>query len=215
MLWALPPLGTAAPSSIFELNLTVRRRLPTRCACVLAFLSMTACQTVQNAACDLPGVFSGCEAPASTTYAQEAVPTSATVQDPTEVKYYPSDEPLRLGKEHFGRGNYGLAERYFRDAVEKAPRDVTAWLGLAASYDRLRRFELADQAYAEAIRLRGATMQILNNQGYSYMLRGDLARAREKFLQAYKLDPKNSTIQNNLHLLNSSHRFIQRTPDQL
>jgi Flp pilus assembly protein TadD len=176
---------------------------------------MTACQTVQNAACDLPGVFSGCEAPASTTYAQEAVPTSATVQDPTEVKYYPSDEPLRLGKEHFGRGNYGLAERYFRDAVEKAPRDVTAWLGLAASYDRLRRFELADQAYAEAIRLRGATMQILNNQGYSYMLRGDLARAREKFLQAYKLDPKNSTIQNNLHLLNSSHRFIQRTPDQL
>jgi Flp pilus assembly protein TadD len=176
---------------------------------------MLGCQTVQNAACGLPLAFDGCEASGPATYAQEAVPTSATVQDPTEVKYYASDEPLRLGREHFGRGNYGLAERYFRDAVEKSPRDVTAWIGLAASNDRLRRFELADQAYAEAIRLRGATMQILNNQGYSYMLRGDLARAREKFLQAYKLDPKNSTIQNNLHLLNSSHRFIQRTPDQL
>src|SRR5262249_711512 len=126
----LPPLGTAAPSPILELNLPVRWRLPTCCACVVVFLSLTACQTVQNAACDLRGVFSGCEDPAAATYAQDAVPTSATVQDPTEVKYYPSDEPLRLGKEHFGRGNYGMAERYFRDAVEKAPRDVTAWLGL-------------------------------------------------------------------------------------
>src|SRR5256714_6326994 len=116
------------------------------------------------------------------------------VQEPTDVKYYPSDEPVRMGLEHFNRGNFGLSQRYFRDAVEKAPRDVTAWVGLAASYDRLRRFELADQAYAEAIRLRGATTQILNNQGYSYMLRGDLARAREKFLQAYKLDRKNPTI---------------------
>src|SRR5262249_4714019 len=112
-------------------------------------------------------------------------------------------------------GNDGMADRYCRDAVEKAPRDVTAWLGLAASNDRLRRFELADQAYAEAIKLRGTTLQILNNQGYSYMLRGDLARAREKFLQAYKLDPRNPTIKNNLELLNSSHRFIQRTPEQL
>jgi Flp pilus assembly protein TadD len=83
----------------------------------------------------------------------EAVPTTATVQDPTDVKYYPSDEPLRMGKEQFGRGNYGLSERYFRDAAEKAPRDATAWIGLAVSYDRLRRFDLADRAYAQAVGL--------------------------------------------------------------
>ena len=36
-----------------------------------------------------------------------------------------SDEPLHIGREQFGRGDYGIAERYFRDAVEKAPkRDV-------------------------------------------------------------------------------------------
>src|SRR5262245_26069032 len=134
IILALPRLGTAALSSIFKFDRSVRRRLLGRRTCVLAFLSMTACQTVQDAACDLSAAFNGCEAAAPATYAQEAVPTSATVQDPTEVKYYPSDEPLRLGKEHFGRGNYGLAERHFRDAVEKAPRDVTAWLGLAASY---------------------------------------------------------------------------------
>src|SRR5262245_43789272 len=79
-------------------------------------------------------------------YYGQAVPTTPTVEEPTDVQYYPSDEPVRLGREHFGRGSYGLAERYFRDAVEKAPRDATAWVGLAASYDRLRRFDLADQA---------------------------------------------------------------------
>jgi len=142
-------------------------------------------------------------------YAQ-GVPTTPAVQQPTDVQYYASDEPLRLGKEHFGRGNYGLAERYFRDAVEKAPRDATAWVGLAASYDRLRRFDLADQAYAQAIKLTGETVQILNNQGYSLMLRGDLAGARRKFLKSYEKDPRNAVVLNNLELLNSSRRFIQR-----
>src|SRR5262249_55418168 len=75
-------------------------------------------------------------------------PTSTlTVQEPDDVKYYPSDEPLHLANEQFSRGNYGLAERYYRDAVEKAPRDVTAWIGLAASYDHIGRFDLADRAY--------------------------------------------------------------------
>src|SRR5262249_50706959 len=89
--------------------------------------------------------------------------TTPTVAEPGDVKYYPSDEPLRLGIEHFNRGNYGIAQRYFRDAVEKAPRDVVAWTGLAASYDRLSRFDLADRAYASAIKLAGETTQILNN----------------------------------------------------
>ena len=115
----------------------------------------------------------------------EGPSTTATVQDPDDVKYYRSDEPLRMGIEHFNRGHYGIAERYFRDAVEKAPKDLTAWVALAATYDRLARFDLADRAYSMAIRLVGETTEILNNQGYSYMLRGDLVTARRKFLKAY------------------------------
>ena len=53
----------------------------------------------------------------------EPVPTTTTVQEPIDTQYYASDEPLKLGMEHFGRGNFGLSERYFRDAVEKAPRE--------------------------------------------------------------------------------------------
>src|SRR6476661_2458845 len=110
---------------------------------------------------------------------QEGVPpiTTQTIRENALVQYYPSDEPLRLGIEHFNRGHYGIAERYFRDAVEKAPKDASAWIGLAGSYDRLGRFDLADRAYHEAIRLVGETTAILNNRGYSYMLRGNLHAA--------------------------------------
>ena len=135
------------------------------------------------------------------------------VQEPTDVQYHPSDEPVRMGLEHFNRGHYVIAQRYFKDGVEKAPRDLTAWMGLAASYDRLHRFDLADQAYAQAARLGGETVQLLNDQGYSYMLRGNLTAARRKFQRAYALDPGNPVIINNLELLAGSRRFIERPPN--
>jgi Flp pilus assembly protein TadD len=143
-----------------------------------------------------------------------AANTPSTIQEPADVKYYPSDEPLRLAIQHFNAGDYGLAQRYFRDAVEKAPRDATAWVGLAASYDRINRFDLADRAYSQAIKLVGETVDILNNQGYSYMLRGDLVAARKKFLKAYEREPSNPTVVNNLKLLDESARFIRRNPEQ-
>jgi len=171
---------------------------------------------VSLALCGLSLLMTGCWAvPEQNAAGGQAVPITETVRDPGDIKYYPSDEPLRMGIEQFGRGNYGLSERYFRDAVEKAPKDATAWIGLAASYDRIRRFDLADRAYTQAIKLVGETVQLLNNQGYSYMLRGDLQRARQKFQKAYELNPGNPVILNNLELLNGSRRFIDRNPDQL
>src|SRR5262245_18511334 len=64
--------------------------------------------------------------------------TTAKLQDPDDLIYYRSDEPSRMGIEHFNRGQYGLAERYFRDATEKAPKDPTAWIGLAADRKNTR-----------------------------------------------------------------------------
>ena len=94
----------------------------------------------------------------------------------------PNDD-LQQGKRYFRANNFGLAEKSFRTAVEKHPRDAEAWVDLAASYDRLHRFDLADRAYAAAIRLIGPTPEILNDQGFSYMLRGDYARARQKLMR--------------------------------
>jgi len=166
--------------------------------------------------CNLTGCLTGsCGSPAPPEAANvpdPGKPMTATVEERDDVKYYRSDEPLRMGIEHFNRGHFGIAERYFRDATEKAPKDPTAWIGLAASYDRIARFDLADRAYAYAISLVGETTEVLNNQGYSYMLRGDLKAARAKFMQAYQREPNNPTITNNLQLLNSSSKAIQRNP---
>ncbi len=141
------------------------------------------------------------------------VPDAVTGQNPGDVKYYPSDEPVKLGIQRFYEGNFGLAEQYFQNAVEKSPKDATAWVGLAASYDRLARFDLADRSYAAAAKLVGNTPRILNNEGYSYMLRGDLRKARTKFDAALRLDPGNATAINNLALLNQSSKFVERASD--
>jgi Flp pilus assembly protein TadD len=165
------------------------------------------------AACALAIAVAGCDSTLNSSFAPEFTAPTPSVQDPLDVKYYPSDQPLKLAMEYFDRGNYGLAQRYFQDATEKSPNDATAWVGLAASYDRIGRFDLADRAYAQAIHLVGETTDILNNQGYSYMLRGDLPHARAKFLKAYEREPNNPTIVNNIRLLNSSSRYIEREPD--
>lgn len=104
--------------------------------------------------------------------------------------------PVQLATEAYGRGDFGLAERYFREAVEHNPRDAKAWIGLAASYDQLRRFELADRAYGRAIQLSGETAQIMNNIGYSLLLRGDLKAAQAKFARANRLQPNVTTLAN-------------------
>ena len=112
----------------------------------------------------------------------------------------PKDD-LSLGKKHYQEQNYGLAEKHFRRVVEAQPRTAEAWVGLAASYDRLRRFDLADRAYQQATGLLGPTPEILNNEGFSYMLRGDYKTARKKLLAAQAKDPESKFIQNNLDLL--------------
>ena len=133
----------------------------------------------------------------------DGLATTRTVQDPGDAKFKASDEPYRLGVEQFNRGYYGNAQKYFQEAVEKSPRDVDAWVSLAASYDHIRRFDLADKAYDRAIALGGKTVQLLNNQGYSYVLRGDLPRARKTFKEAQKRDPDNAMVRNNLRRMES------------
>jgi tetratricopeptide (TPR) repeat protein len=117
----------------------------------------------------------------------------------------PSND-LKLGKKHYREQNFGLAERYFRRAVEAQPQNAEAWMGLAASYDKLRRFDLADRAYRQAFSIKGPTPELLNNHGYSFILRGDYKNARIKLAEAKAKDPNNQYIQNNIDLLEDSIR---------
>jgi tetratricopeptide (TPR) repeat protein len=128
---------------------------------------------------------------------------------PLAVPGHLGDDPnddLQLGKKYFRSNNFGLAQRSFQSAVEKHPTDAEAWVGLAASYDRLRRFDLADRAYNQVFRLIGRTPEVLNDQGFSFMLRGDYARAHKTLEEAQAKDPRNPYIQANLQLLQESYR---------
>jgi tetratricopeptide (TPR) repeat protein len=117
----------------------------------------------------------------------------------------PNDD-LAIGKKYYRQGSYGLAERHFRKAVELHPRDAESWLGLAAAYDQLRRFDLADRAYAQVIKLIGETPEVMNNLGFSYMLRSDYRRARATLLAARVKAPNNPHIAANLKMLDQAER---------
>jgi tetratricopeptide (TPR) repeat protein len=117
----------------------------------------------------------------------------------------PNDD-LAIGKKYYRQGSYGLAERHFRKAVELHPRDAESWLGLAAAYDQLRRFDLADRAYEQVIKLIGETPEVMNNLGFSYMLRSDYRRARATLLAARVKAPNNPHIAANLKMLDQAER---------
>ncbi len=118
----------------------------------------------------------------------------------------PSDD-LQQGKRYFRANNFGLAENSFRTAVEKHPRDAEAWVDLAASYDRLHRFDLADRAYAEAIRLIGPTAADSQRPGVLlHAARRLRARARRSSQQAQAKDPANPYVRANLQLLERAYR---------
>ncbi len=146
------------------------------------------------------------------TVALEPDPTAPSEPPVGEIAALSSNELNRLGRRDLASGYSGKAERYFRTAVEKNADDSASWIGLAAAYDNLRRFELADRAYDQAIRLEGETVAIVNNRGYSYLLRGDTRRALQQFRRALALDPTNPVIANNILLLRSGQRPTRATP---
>jgi Flp pilus assembly protein TadD len=131
------------------------------------------------------------------------------LEDP---KFYPSDHYVRMGKVHYRNAQYGLAEEEFRKALEVTPNDSEAWLGIAATYDQLRRFDLADKAYLQIAKVAVDDPIVLNNAGYSQLLRGNTASARKFLLRAHELDPDNPYIANNLALLGESKKSVKRVP---
>ena len=136
--------------------------------------------------------------------------TMAGIEEPVDVEYYADDKVLAVAKNHFEEGNYGHAQHYYKRAVAVAPNDAEAWLGLAASYDRIRRFDEADKAYRRLAELIGGRPEFYNNLGYSHLLRGNLVQARQYFLKAYELDPQNERTANNIELLRNSISYPDR-----
>lgn len=111
---------------------------------------------------------------------------------------------LTEGKAQFREANFGLAEQHFRKAVELKADNAEAWMGLAASYDELGRFDFADRAYTQLLRVAGRKPQIVNNMGYSQLLRGNKKKARALLLEAKAGLADQTVVNANLALLDKS-----------
>lgn len=112
-----------------------------------------------------------------------------------------SEADLVAGKNQFRQANYGLAEKHFRKAVELRADNSEAWMGLAASYDQLGRFDFADRAYDQLLKVAGRKPEVLNNMGYSQLLRGNKKQARKLLLEARAAMPDSAVVDANLALL--------------
>ncbi len=121
--------------------------------------------------------------------------------DIVDVQGYTADRALSEARAHFRLGDFGYSAALYKRYAELTPTDPEGYVGLAASYDRLRRFDLADRVYAALLRLTGGTAQYYNNVGFSHLLRGDTATALADLRKANGLDPQNAVIANNLKMV--------------
>jgi Flp pilus assembly protein TadD len=137
---------------------------------------------------------SGCQSSSIDTATTTALPPAGDV----------SAADLNAGKAQFNDGNYGLAETHFRKAVELNASNAEAWMGLAASYDQLGRFDFSDRAYDQLVKLAGRQPRIVNNMGYSQLLRGNKKQAKKLLLEARKGMPDTTVVDANLELLKKS-----------
>ncbi len=134
---------------------------------------------------------SGCQSSSIDTATTKALPPGAGV----------GTADLDAGRAQFADGNYGLAERHFRKAVELDAANADAWMGLAASYDQLGRFDFADRAYEQLIKVAGRQPRIVNNMGYSQLLRGNRKEARKLLTEARAGMADTAVVDANLELL--------------
>ena len=132
-----------------------------------------------------------------TTGSVDATKTTAIAPQPTDI----SEADLKEGKQQFLSANYGLAEGHFRKAVELRADNAEAWMGLAASYDQLGRFDFADRAYEQLLKLTGRKPQVINNMGYSQYLRGNKKKAKALLLEAKTGMADTTVVDANLELL--------------
>jgi Flp pilus assembly protein TadD len=126
---------------------------------------------------------------------------TAKVAEISNIGDYTADSALAEAKAHFRNGNYGHSAALYKRVVELQPQNAQGYVGLSASYDRLRRFDLSDRVYAALHDITGGTAQYYNNVGYSYLLRGNMSAALTNFRKAAALDPQNVVVANNIQIV--------------
>jgi Flp pilus assembly protein TadD len=114
----------------------------------------------------------------------------------------PGDSMLaeRAGISALKLGKVDLAAVFITHAIRPINATWRAWNARGVIADLQQDWAAADQAYAKAAALAPGDGEIVNNQGWSQLLRGDWSKAAALFERAAAMDPKNQRIANNLEL---------------
>ncbi len=108
---------------------------------------------------------------------------------------------IQLGKAHLAADHLDLALRYLDQARELAPGDWEAHSAIGVAYDYQGKFDKAEAAYREALRLSPDNPTVLNNLGLSQAQAGNLAAAVETLRKAANQPQSPAQIRQNLALV--------------
>jgi Flp pilus assembly protein TadD len=97
-------------------------------------------------------------------------------------------------------GNTKDAREFLQKAISSDDESWQAWNALGVLCDRERDWDGADAAYATADELAPHQPEVLNNHGWSLLLRGEWASAIQVLETAALADPKSQRVVNNLEL---------------
>ena len=120
---------------------------------------------------------------------------------------------LEQGKSDFAANRLGKAVGHFRKALNFKPDSIRAMNGLAASYDKLGRFDVAATLYQSALTLVPNSAVTLNNIGYSYYLQKKLDLALLYLKEAAERNEDNNPlISANLNIVSSALQNYAEKP---
>lgn len=115
---------------------------------------------------------------------------------------HPKDQLLRLelAKVKIADGEAEEAVRILEPLREELPTDPAVLQALGVSYDRLKRHDDAQQVYAAAMELGRPSAALLNNDGLSRMMSGDLDGAIKQLRRASSAPGATAQVRQNLAL---------------
>ena len=101
-------------------------------------------------------------------------------------------------------GDISSADSLTQCALSDPAATWRTWNAIGVMADLNRDWRAADAAYAEAETRSPGSPQLLNNRGFSKLLRGDWNAAANDFQRAHLADPQSERIANNLELARSA-----------
>jgi tetratricopeptide (TPR) repeat protein len=125
-----------------------------------------------------------------------------------------ASDPVERGRGEILTGQYGLAIDGLTEVVTRDPGNARALTLLAVAYGQLKRFDLADRYHARALEIDPNSAVVLNNWGYSYLVRGDGRRAAGLLERAVATSDGRPIVAANLALARGGDTAAMPSPDE-